>query len=190
MDTLQLSRNDFRFLLIAPALLPTLCFILGFYTVDIFNLGNINKEKVISTPLAQDTNKTLELKNKLALSEQTTNTPASIDVPVSSSASSNDTLTDVKILPLTRSLFVVQAGLFSKYENAVQFQSKLLIKGLDTQITDTLKNGKHRYRIILDSFKSQKAAVQFLKIAKEKHKIDLYVAHINGNDYLKTVSVL
>ena len=187
MNTLLLSKKDTLSLLIASALLPTLCFIAGLYVANSFNTSNTTVQTTKTIPLTQHTPTNPEPANTVVLLEQPQN-----EKKISDEIEINDGLSEVIIPPLTTAYYVVQAGLFSNHQNAIQFQHGLLSKGIENHILASQEEGRHLYRIILNSFKSQDDAIQFQNNAKEKHNLDLYVTHINITDinYLKTFAAL
>ncbi|MEE8058430.1 MAG: SPOR domain-containing protein [Pseudomonadales bacterium] len=185
MNTFKPSENDFRFLLAASAFLPILCFIAGLYTANSFDLSNIAALNTQSMPLTQNIPTKNNPVRAIAQAEQDRSVKPIFDGAYLSVKSG-----DEKMMPVTGSYYLVQAGVFSRRINAIQFQYKLHGKDIDAQIIETQKKGRHIYRIILDTFISESEAIQFLKSVKEKHDVELYVVHISDNDRSKTIAAL
>ena len=187
MDTLQLSKNDFKLLLIATALIPVLCFVSGLYTANSFAYSEVNDEKAVSMSLAKETAAVTE---KTDMSEQPEPLQGSSDISLTPVVSTVNVVSEANLIPLTSPRYVVQAGIFSTYKNAVEYQTTLRINGLETQITDHLKNANPIYRVILDSFDSKDDALKYLASIEEKYGLALYIAQINSKDYATKVAVL
>jgi cell division protein FtsN len=191
MNTFQLSKNELRVLIAASILLPLFCFVAGIYTTN-----NINQSNTATTSNITTAVQTLPLPAVKTLEEIAPNTEVSLtsdevdDVVAEKSApvvTANKT--EIK-KEVPSSYYVVQAGLFSHYINANQYQYKLHVKGIDTQILNTEKDGKASYRIVLDIFGSKNDALELLNAIKETQNIDLYVTEIEDNKNIQKVALL
>lgn len=155
MDTLQLSKNDFKFLLPITLLVPLGCFIAGLYVANSFS--------------------------NQSSSQQVTDTISSLKSTDEDSSSS--TLAVAQKAPKTAH-YIVQAGVFSTHQNAVNFQSTLHQQEIKSRISGTIQKGKQFYRVELDSFKSKELAMEFLSSIKEKHGVDLYITDTGNNHHV------
>ncbi|MEJ2453954.1 MAG: hypothetical protein P8103_07335 [Candidatus Thiodiazotropha sp.] len=90
-------------------------------------------------------------------------------IAVSETASQN-------IVPLHGfNAFLVQAGHFFTYKNAVKFQAELAQQSLLSQITLDERAGRQEFLIIVDSFASKDEAKRYCLDAEVRYKLDLYV---------------
>lgn len=197
MNTFQLSKNELRVLIAASVLLPLFCFIAGIYTTN-----NIKQSSASNTPNISTVVQTLPLPAVTTNQETTQNTDVSLtsdevetivkvdEVVVAKESTPIVTVDKAEIKQETPSYYVVQAGLFSHYINANQYQYKLHVKGIDTQIINTEKDGKASYRIVLDIFGSKNDALELLNAIKETQNIDLYVTQIEDNKKVQKVALL
>lgn len=197
MNTFQLSKNELRVLIAASILLPLFCFVAGIYTTN-----NIKQSSASATPNITTVVQTPPLPAVTIVEKTTANTEVSLTsdevettVKVDDVVIAEESATVVKVdkaeakeeIP---SYYVVQAGLFSHYINANQYQYKLHIKGIDTQILNTEKDGKASYRIVLDIFGSKNDALELLNTIKETQNIDLYVTEIEDSAKVQKVALL
>jgi cell division protein FtsN len=199
MNTFQLSKNELRVLIAVSILLPLFCFVAGIYTTN-----NIKQSSVANTPNITTVVQTLPLP-AVTTNEETQNTDVSLtsdevetvikvdDVVVAEESTPAVTVDKTELkeeTPPPSSYYVVQAGLFSHYINANQYQYKLHVKGIDTQILNTEKDGKESYRIVLDIFGSKNDALELLNAIKETQNIDLYVTEIEDSAKVQKVALL
>jgi cell division protein FtsN len=197
MNTFQLSKNELRVLIAASILLPLFCFIAGIYTTN-----NIKQSSTANTPNITTVVQTLPLPAVKTIEETAPNTDVSLtsdevetivnvdEVVVAEESAPAVTVDKTEIKEETPSYYVVQAGLFSHYINANQYQYKLHVKGIDTQILNTEKDGKASYRIVLDIFGSKNDALELLNAIKETQNIDLYVTQIEDNTTVQKIALL
>jgi cell division protein FtsN len=196
MNTFQLSKNELRVLIAASILLPLFCFVAGIYTTNNIKQSNTpNIATVVQTlPLpAITTNQETTQNTEVSLTSDEVETIVKVDeVVVAEESTAVVTIdkTEVKEETPSSSYYVVQAGLFSHYINANQYQYKLHVKGIDTQILNTEKDGKASYRIVLDIFGSKNDALELLNAIKETQNIDLYVTEIKDNKNIQKVAFL
>jgi hypothetical protein len=164
MDKLLLNKTDFRFLLMASAVLPVLCFMAGFFLAN--NTGNSYQAALTptSTSLSLDVP---EISQPTQISDDQS-AVAQISIPLDVTHLSEQKPSD----------YMVQAGLFSSYENAKKFKDDLLDQDIESQIVHTEHNGKLSYRLILDSFESKDEAVEFTAFAEKSYKLDLYITFL------------
>jgi len=192
MNTFQLSKNELRVLIAASILLPLFCFVAGIYTTN-----NIKQSSASATPNITTVVQTLPLpavttaNTDVSLTSDEAETIIKVDEVVIAEESAAAITVDKAVVQEERpSYYVVQAGLFSHYINANQYQYKLHVKGIDTQILNTEKDGKASYRIVLDIFGSKNDALELLNTIKETQNIDLYVTEIEDNAKVQKVALL
>lgn len=162
MDTLQVSKHELKLFVIAAVIVPVLCFILGFYSADKNSISTSNQDRMIG----------------LLISSANANTANGSKAPVIEQSNNDTAKTASKeIKPSTN--YLIQAGLYSNYQNATQYQATLLSNDIPTVISKTRRNGIPHYRVIIQSFESKQDASDFIIATKEKHNIDLYIAAIN-----------
>lgn len=197
MNTFQLSKNELRVLIAASILLPLLCFVAGIYTTN-----NIKQSSASATPNIATVVQTLPLPAVKPVEEIAPIADVSLisnevetiietdEVVVAEESTPVVTVVEAEVKEEIPSYYVVQAGLFSHYINANQYQYKLHVKGIDTQILNTEKDGKASYRIVLDIFGSKNDALELLNTIKETQNIDLYVTEIEDSAKVQKVALL
>ena len=187
MNTLQISQKDVKSLLISSALLPVTCFILGFYIASsIYSNGSAESYTVAQN---FETNTTPNRKHKTEQIKQIAPDAQHHKISSLNKVALRPLFSDVNNIPLSNANYIVQAGLFSKYQNAVRFQLELRFKGVESQISDISRNDKQMYKIIVGSFKLQEKALQFLERMKEKQNLDLYIAHSSKREHLAVAAL-
>jgi len=197
MNTFQLTKNELRVLIAASILLPLFSFVAGIYTTN-----NIKQSNTVDAPNITTVVQTQALPAVTTNEETTQNTQLSLTseevekVDTVEETTTSEELTPVvvvnkpEVVEEEPSYYVVQAGLFSHYINANQYQYKLHVKGIDTQILNTEKDGKASYRIVLDIFGSKNDALELLNTIKETQNIDLYVTEIEDNAKVQKIALL
>jgi len=197
MNTFQLSKNELRVLIAASILLPLFCFVAGIYTTN-----NIKQSSTTNTPNVTTVVQTLPIPAVKPVEEIAPITNVSLtsdevktiietdEIVVAEESTPVVTIIEAEVKEETPSYYVVQAGLFSHYINANQYQYKLHVKGIDTQILNTEKDGKASYRIVLDIFGSKNDALELLNTIKETQNIDLYVTEIEDSAKIQKVALL
>ncbi len=82
--------------------------------------------------------------------------------------------------PIIKSLqsfntYLVQAGRFSTYENAANFQARLASQNLQSHIAMDIHSKAPSYLVIVNSFTTKDAAKRYCFAAEELYQIDLFV---------------
>ncbi len=178
MRTLQLSKNDVRNLFAILALFPLLCFISGFFIADNFRLENRvengNEDKKHHVASSEQELVYQQPKVVSGISKQRED--VSVKFEGIEETDNNERVSTVELKSLNdRRSYVVQAGLFNKYENAKNFQLKLSALGLGSQIIVGNEINIPVYRVILSTFKSKIDAKQLVEHLEKKYQVELYV---------------
>ncbi len=178
MRTLQLSKNDVRNLFAILALFPLLCFISGFFIADNFRLenrvenGNEEKKHHVASSEQELVYQQPEVVSGISKQRE----DVSVKFEGIEETDNNERVSTVELKSLNdRRSYVVQAGLFNKYENAKNFQLKLSALGLGSQIIVGNEINIPVYRVILSTFKSKIDAKQLVEHLEKKYQVELYV---------------
>ena len=183
MSSLKLTKKEVSGLLATSATLPILCFILGAYTANQWN-SNANFKPINNLTSTEKSEVPQGLTSTTGTTETLTSQTQSI--PVSKPPEKNQ----IAKIQSTELPFLVQAGSFSSYSNAVKFQNKLQNDGLSTKVINDEHHHQVVYRLIVDEFRSQQEAEKFRDNIKKTYQWDLYVAHREKETTSNKVAVL
>ena len=158
MGTFNFTKNDFKLLLAASAILPLIGILVGFYIAT------------NSTP------SNLDLKHN---ENVTTKTDSSVITNSEQLASNSQQLsadTESDIAPhKVEKLHIAQAGLFSVHKNATLYFKTLDKKQINVQIVNSTINDIPIYRVITGTFESRNDAMKHASIINEIHGLKLYI---------------
>lgn len=185
MSSLKLTKKEVSGLLATSAVLPILCFVLGAYTANQWNSNNASSDAINNNLTNIEQPKSPA---KLAPTAEAIQTLSNIaSTSPTSMISETIEATQIQNIELP---FVVQAGSFSSYSNAVKFQNKLQEDGLNTRVINDEHNHQAVYRLIVDEFRSQQEAEEFRDNIRKTYQWDLYVAHREKERTSNKVAVL
>ena len=185
MISIQLSKTDVKQIVIGSALLPIICFVSGFFISSAFSPAAKHQDTPSSTPLTSTTNNTTIRNTSADKTKEYSRTGTSTE---SMTQDSNSQLTENNKAALEENRYIVQAGIFSKLENAEKLQLKLHQTGLETKIVGNLNNNQRMHSVSLHAFPSKKDASNFLNQIKEQHDVDLYISELHLESFEKPIA--
>ena len=185
MISIQLSKTDVKQIVIVSALLPIICFVSGFFISSAFSSAATYQDRPNSTPLTSTTNNTTIRNTSADKTKEYSRTGTSTEIMTQTS---NSQLTGNNKAALEKNHYIVQAGIFSKFENAEKLQLQLHQTGLETKIVDSLNNNEIMHSVSLHAFPSKKDASNYLNQIKEQHDVDLYISELHLERFEKPIA--
>jgi len=176
MESLQLNKADIKYLLIVIAFLPICSFIGG---VSFANLLHTPTQESAS-PVPQARELVLEEPFSAGLREV-----AYSELIPEASMHAGDVERTASDKP-----FVVQAGLFSNRQNALNMLEQLEAQALASQIVREVRDDTTLYRVVLSAFASEDRAQAYAKKVRKSHQLALYVTQSSSAAPLNTVAAL
>lgn len=208
MNSLKIDQKDFKVILGVAGILPVMCFIGGYYLgtsgpARLENSGNsaelpmAEHDASVSGPLEKagrdGMQKEIRLVNERdhgsglsgeykGVEDDTVQSAAADDRPGTSPADSElkHTVPSVSLLKSFKE-YLVQAGRFSSYENAVKFQARLMGKNLSSRIALDENDARPAFLIIVSSFATRDEAKRYCLFAETFYHLDFYVKAREGN---------
>jgi len=182
MDTLNLTKKEFKHLLTTSALVPVISLIAGIYIANSSFFAHSNQWQQATAPTTIEPIVTYSThdstKKKVKAQEPSTGIP------------SKTTKEDGNNPPLLETRYMVQAGLFADINNANDFLETLIQKEISAQIIEDKKNDTQVFRVIIGSFESQNYAEEYLKDIEGTYGIKLYLTTVNLPEHSNLIAAL
>ncbi|MET1254642.1 SPOR domain-containing protein [Aliikangiella maris] len=185
MKHLTLQKSEFHFLMISAALIPLFSFIAGFFLASnnstqtmpnaikptqgqqekLFNISSLepkSKEKDISSV------ESIALTNQQEIKSVTNVEPAKTEQKATN---------DVSQSPLfaAEPKYIIQAGRFSKIDNARKMSAILTTKGINNQIIDDSTTSPTTFRVVTGTYRLKETARVQLQRLQKAHTIRLFL---------------
>lgn len=164
MDNFSLTRNELKGLLALAALLPVICFVVGFYTAFATQL---DPEPITTAP-------------QTAAIANPQNTAPQQQQPSKPQPVKHATRPEPVVTPPVDRPFLVQAGLFSSHANALAFQKELTRQGLDAQILNTQRHNAPLYRIVLHRAETKAEARRYIATIQQQHQLEVFLTKLES----------
>jgi len=194
MNSIELSRQEFRWMLIGLITIPFVVFLSGFY-LGLAQHGNEQNVQPSETLTSVAVEENSESPTTLALAEERVETPAQRErvaeetppveeivaieepEPMPEQPPVVETTPQLKLEQLSKHLFAIQVGNFTNAANADNYKRRLQAKGIDAQVIGNISaNHKPGYRVITGLYGDEKSAITAAIQQESEHDIDSYVA--------------
>lgn len=166
---IKLSKRDLIVLLVVTALVPVLSFGSGQF------MASVLSDKPLSTKveLMPEAVKAEPVKEIVINSDNNLNVPVAPMSPITAEP---------------EGYYLIQAGMFSSFDNAKRYHQELTDNKIAAEIIDSDNHTAHR--VILNKFKSKETAIRALAAYKDKYSVSLYLSFIPEPNMVEVIAAI
>lgn len=176
MDALQLTKPDLRMLLGICSLVPVLSFIAGFSIANHVPGDTTTTKSLVAAPGVVEPDSSSE--SRYGLNDSDAQVQSTLAVR-----------SDASPAPVLRR-YMLQAGLFKSFNNAIKFKESLHDRDLQAQIIGDSGRDGSVFRVVVGSYGSREVAAKHLQAIYQSHSVKLYISTVPAGSLSDLIALI